>query len=39
VVIEHQPDVIRAADWVVELGPEAFYFMAPFIFPRFFRLL
>jgi excinuclease ABC subunit A len=23
VVIEHQPDVIRAADWVVELGPEA----------------
>jgi excinuclease ABC subunit A len=22
VVIEHQPDVIRAADWVVELGPE-----------------
>lgn len=22
VVIEHQPDVIRQADWVVELGPE-----------------
>jgi len=22
VVSEHQPDVIRAADWVVELGPE-----------------
>ncbi len=22
VVIEHQPDVIRAADWVVELGPD-----------------
>jgi excinuclease ABC subunit A len=23
VVIEHQPDVIRSADWVIELGPEA----------------
>jgi excinuclease ABC subunit A len=23
VVIEHHPDVIRSADWVVELGPEA----------------
>ncbi|MEM6960789.1 MAG: excinuclease ABC subunit A, partial [Myxococcota bacterium] len=23
VVVEHHPDVIRAADWVVELGPEA----------------
>ena len=22
VVIEHHPDVIRGADWVVELGPE-----------------
>ncbi len=22
VIIEHQPDVIRAGDWVVELGPE-----------------
>ncbi|MBR6246707.1 MAG: excinuclease ABC subunit UvrA [Bacteroidales bacterium] len=23
VVVEHNPDVIRAADWVVDLGPEA----------------
>ena len=22
VVIEHQPDVIRLSDWIVELGPE-----------------
>jgi excinuclease ABC subunit A len=22
VVIEHQPDVIASADWIVELGPE-----------------
>jgi excinuclease ABC subunit A len=23
VIIEHHPDVIASADWVVELGPEA----------------
>ena len=23
VIVEHQPDVIAAADWVIELGPEA----------------
>ena len=23
VVVEHNPDVISAADWVIELGPEA----------------
>ena len=23
VVVEHNPDVIRSADWVVDLGPEA----------------
>ena len=23
VVVEHNPDVIRAADWIIDLGPEA----------------
>ena len=23
VVVEHNPDVIRSADWVIDLGPEA----------------
>ena len=23
VVVEHNPDVIRAADWIVDLGPDA----------------
>ena len=23
VVVEHNPDIIRCADWVIELGPEA----------------
>ena len=23
VVVEHNPDVIRTADWVIDLGPEA----------------
>ena len=23
VVVEHNPDVIRAADWVLDLGPDA----------------
>jgi len=23
VVVEHNPDVIRSADWIIDLGPEA----------------
>jgi excinuclease ABC subunit A len=23
VVVEHNPDVIRSADWVIDMGPEA----------------
>ena len=23
VVVEHNPDVIRAADWIIDLGPDA----------------
>ena len=23
VVVEHNPDVIKAADWIIDLGPEA----------------